>query len=104
MNAHDLLRTKNRRKTVQNPSANINLDLSKLNNPKMKVSISARKINQNNKNYDLNNLFNHNVNKKIGLIIILLSFHFKKKKVLIEILIIIIIILLDLKKEENLSQ
>ena len=62
MNTHESLRTKKRRKTEQRPTAQIKLDLCKLQNYKMKESISARR--ENNRNQYVNLIQNFSSNKK----------------------------------------
>ena len=62
MNTLELLRTKKRRKTEQRPTAQIKLDLCKLQNHNWKESISARR--ENNRNQYVNLIPNFCSNKK----------------------------------------
>ena len=63
MNTYESLRTKTKRKTEQSTTAQIKLDLCKLQSYKMKESISARRENKPNRYVNL--IPNFSSNKKI---------------------------------------
>ena len=65
MNTYESLRTKKRRKTEQRPTAQIKLDLCKLQNYNMKESMSARRENKPNRYVNLIPNFSSNKKNRI---------------------------------------